>query len=150
MNSSTYHMNIEAFPSYEKAYISIAPLDPLDEDFYEMELPREEKALSSLFRKLKVQSEPNVPVENYASFTREVLTRNVGSCYVPKDNVNSVISHFRHNVPAPDKVPDNNQGVKNYTDLFITESVVLPTDIYVNDKIIKKGTRINFYHEGKL
>jgi hypothetical protein len=144
-----YIGNIEAFPTYEKVLISFSSMDEGDDGFYEMELPREEKALTSLFKKLKILTEPTTPCQMFTQFTRDVLRKNVGSFYVPKENINSVISHYRANVPDQSKLA-NTQPIIEPLDLFITESFILKADALINDSIIGKGKRIYFYYEGNI
>src|ERR1700690_265834 len=61
------------------------------ENSYDMSVPTGESFLADLFSSFK-QSIPSSK-----------------SFVVPKDDINSAISHYRHNAPAPDKLPDKNK-----------------------------------------
>lgn len=145
-----YRADIETFPIESTASIKMNSTNPENEDSYEMNLPNGEALLTSLFKKLNILHKPGSPVKDFTMFTQEVLDNGSGSFYAPKDDINSAITHYRHNAPAPDKLPDKNKPLEEPLNFFVTESIVLRTPIYLNNQVIKKGTHINFFHEGYI
>ena len=143
-----YRADIQATP--EITTIKMNSMNTENEDSYEISVPRIEHFLQSLFKKLNVFQSPTDPVRDISAFTQEVMTKGSGSCYVPRDNINSAISHYRHNAPSPDKLPDKNKPLEEPLNFFVTESIVLKTPITLNDQFVKKGTHIDFFHEGYI
>lgn len=145
-----YRADIQSSPELSMAIIKMNSIDPENKDSYEISVPKAEHFLQSLFKKLNVFQTPDSPVRDITAFTQEVITKGSGSCYVPRDNINSAISHYRHNAPAPDKLPDKNKPLEEPLNFFVTESIILKTPITLNDQVVKKGTRIKFFHEGYI
>lgn len=142
-----FSAEIEAFPSNRTIYINMTPVDSVDEDtFYELELNRDEKLLALFLKKARAMLSPNQPILKYMDFARGILHKNVGNVYIDQGNINSVIDVFHKSAPAPDQIPQHHTG----TNAFMTESVILDKNIYLNEKIVPKGQRITFYYKGKI
>ena len=145
-----FHADVEAMPTYKTIYFKFSSLNPEDEDGYEMSIPRDESILSSFIRKLHAFVDTNgSQLSQPTDWARKTLKKNIGSFYVPKDKLNDVIALHRANAPAPDKLP-NFQPKDDPINFFVTESVKLKENILLNGKVIKKGSMIKFYHEGKI
>jgi hypothetical protein len=145
-----YRADIQAPATISTASIKMNSMNPENLDSYEVSVPRAERFLLSLFKKFNIQKSPEEPVRDITSFTQEVITKGSGSFYVPKDNINSAISHYRHNAPAPNKLPDKNKPLEEPINFFVTESISLPTMVCLNDRVLKKGTKIEFFYEGHI
>jgi len=143
-----FNASIEAFPTYDKAFLSFNSMMDGDDTYYEMEVPREETSLTSLFKRLHILCTPETPCTTFTQFSRDVLNKNVGTFYTKKSDLSNVINSFRSNAPDPNKVPG--KPVDDPINMFITESFTLKDPILINNKIIPKGKKIYFYYEGVI
>lgn len=142
---------IDAFPAYERMYVSLYSMeDPSeDNDSYEVELSRDEKTLTSFLTRLRSMPEPGVPCENYAELARSIMQRHAGYFYTDQENIAQIIDRYRkdftpeHEFPGGEETPD-------IMDFFISESITLKEDTTIDGECIPKGTCMIFHHKGNL
>jgi len=156
---SMFYGDIDAFPSEVKMLISLFSKDSPD-DYYEIELDRDEKQLASFLSKIRACQDKETPCRNYKQFASSILANNVGSFYTSQDGIDDILSMYCSEFTPKQTFPggDNNgfDGDKysvsdNTSETFsVKESFVLKQDVIINNSLIPKGKRIEFFYKGRL
>jgi hypothetical protein len=146
-----FAMDIEAFPDSEKAYLTFQPIPLQDnpEESFEIEVPREETSLVTVLSHL--DASPEEEHDTFLSFAQTILGRNVGSAIVPKQRMGNLIDLY---CGTPDKnmeaFPGDEEQDPIDFEIVIREKKVLKKAIYLNNRLIEKGTRVVFTHRGRI
>lgn len=155
---SMFYGDIDAFPTELKMLISLVSSDN-PEDYYEIEMDRDTSKLASFLAQVRACQDKDTPCRNYKQFASNVINSNVGSFYTNQDNISDLLSQYCSEFTPKQSFPggDSNgfEGDKysvsdNSSNMDIKESIVIKQDTMINNRIIPKGKRIEFFYKGRI
>ncbi len=159
MPSNMFIGNIEAFPHEPKMYLELYPQDDSSDESFEFEMDRDEKTLASFLRKAGVYHSPDKPCKRFSSFARDILDKNLGLVYIPKNNITKIIDDITDTLTPENGFPGEpysfSSSEEEYDDedtveLIITERFKTSKPIFINEIMYPENIKITLTHKGKL
>jgi len=150
--------NIEAFPHEPKMYLELYPQDDSSDESFEFEIDRDENTLASFLRKAGVYHSPDKPCKRFSAFARDILDKNLGLVYIPKNNITKIIDQLTDTLTPEGGFPgepysfsdSDTEPEEEYIDLVITENFVSKKKLFINEVLYPENTRIQLIHKGRL